>query len=70
MRTVFEMIHDLRYFTYTHLPEPLMDVSKRFHAVALWVVENLDEGPERSNALRKLLEAKDSAVRAKLSPGG
>jgi hypothetical protein len=29
-----------------------------------------DPGPERSVALRKLLEAKDAAVRAKLNPGG
>ncbi len=34
------------------------------------IVETIDAGPERTVALRKLLEAKDAAVRAKLNPGG
>jgi hypothetical protein len=36
------------------------------HGIANWMVETLPRNPERSVALRKLLEAKDAAVRAKL----
>lgn len=56
----------MRYFAYTHLPEKLQDVSIRFCDLALWVDKNLPSGPEKSTALRKLLEAKDAAVRATL----
>lgn len=34
------------------------------------IVDGIKPGPERTVALRKLLEAKDAAVRARLSPGG
>lgn len=59
----------LKWFAYEHLPERLQDVSKPFSNLAELVVENIDSGPERTVALRKLLEAKDAAVRAKLNPG-
>ncbi|WP_317453982.1 hypothetical protein [Streptomyces sp. TRM68416] len=57
----------LRYFEYTHLPPLLRGVSSRFHALA-WALleEDYLEGPELTVALRKLLEAKDAAVRAAL----
>lgn len=59
--------HILRYFTYEHLSEgPLRDTSQKFAALAADVDESLPDGPEKSTALRKLLEAKDAAVRAAL----
>ena len=60
----------LKWFEYAHLPEHLQDVSSRFHQLASWVCDEIETGPERTVALRKLLEAKDAAVRAKLHPGG
>ena len=60
----------MRWFDYNHLPQPLKSVSQQFHMLALNVVEDIEPGPERTVALRKLLEAKDAAVRAKLNPGG
>lgn len=60
----------LKWFEYEHLPAHLQEVSMRFHGLACYVAGNLDPGPERTVALRKLLEAKDAAVRAKLAPGG
>jgi len=60
----------MKWFEYAHLPEKLQAVSRRFFSVANFVVENCEPGPERDVALRKLLEAKDAAVRAKLHPGG
>lgn len=60
----------LKWFEYEHLPEPLKEVSRQFHALAYNLTVAIEPGPERTVALRKLLEAKDAAVRAKLHPGG
>ncbi|WP_321339675.1 hypothetical protein [uncultured Cohaesibacter sp.] len=54
----------MQFFTYSHLPEHLQKVSKPFSNVASQLVNDLPRNPERSAALRKLLEAKDAAVRA------
>jgi hypothetical protein len=56
----------LQFFSYEHLREDLRDVSKPFAFLAQSIVDNLPVNPERTVALRKLLEAKDCAVRAKL----
>jgi hypothetical protein len=56
----------LQFFAYNHLPENLREVSRPFGVLALQVVETLPRNFERTVALRKLLEAKDAAVRAKL----
>lgn len=57
----------LKYFTYEHLPEHLQTVSKKFHHLAFHLAYHSGlEGPELTMALRKLLEAKDCAVRAAL----
>lgn len=56
----------LQFFTYAHLPPHLADVSQPFCELANQLVENLPRNPERSVALRKLLESKDCAVRALL----
>lgn len=60
----------MKWFAYEHLPEHLQAVSKPFHDLAREVTTLIESGPERTVALRKLLEAKDAAVRAKLHPGG
>ncbi len=54
----------LRYFHYSHLPEKLQGVSRPFCELAEAVVNSLPRNAERTVALRKLLEAKDAAVRA------
>ena len=54
----------LQFFEYEHLPEHLQKVSKPFGELANKLVNDLPSNPERSTALRKLLEAKDCAVRA------
>jgi hypothetical protein len=56
----------LKFFHYRHLPEVLVQVSAPFCALAAGLVETLPRNAERSVALRKLLEAKDAAVRARL----
>ena len=71
----------LQFFAYEHLPPHLAMVSKPFadlaHAIVLGgnvpeagtvtIGNPLPRNPERTVALRKLLEAKDAAVRAVLS---
>jgi hypothetical protein len=54
----------LQFFEYWHLPVAMQHVSKPFGDLADAVVATLPRNPERTVALRKLLEAKDAAVRA------
>ena len=56
--------HILQFFVYDHLPQHLKEVSKPFGEMAYRLMATLPRNPERSVALRKLLEAKDAAVRA------
>lgn len=56
--------HVLQFFAYEHLPQHLQAVSKPFGDLANKLVEELPSNPETTVALRKLLEAKDCAVRA------
>lgn len=60
----------MKWFAFDHLPENLQGVSKNFHELAAQLCVDVQPGPERTVALRKLLEAKDAAVRAKLFPSG
>ena len=71
--------HILQFFAYSHLPPPLQMVSKPFCDLAHSMADEgsgiagidttfpLPRNPERTVALRKLLEAKDAAVRAFLA---
>lgn len=54
----------MQFFKFDHLPPHLQSVSSVFWDAACQVVGNLPRNPERTVALRKLLEAKDAAVRA------
>jgi hypothetical protein len=54
----------MQFFTYAHLPEELQSVSIPFCTLAVTIVNSLPQNPERTVALRKLLESKDAAVRA------
>lgn len=57
----------LRYFEYAHLrTATLREVSRPFADLAHELDRLLPGGPEKSTALRKLLESKDAAVRAAL----
>jgi hypothetical protein len=56
----------LQFFAYDHLPTVLQTVSKPFGELADHICNSLPRNPERTVALRKLLEAKDAAVRAAL----
>jgi hypothetical protein len=65
--------HIMQFFAYAHLPPHLQAVSKPFSDLANSIVAGdgnvlaLPRNPERTVALRKLLESKDAAVRALLA---
>lgn len=56
----------LKYFKYDHLSPTLQEVSKPFCDLAYKVAARSPYSQETEVALRKLLEAKDAAVRATL----
>ena len=76
-----EQEHILQFFAYEHLPPQLSVISRPFCDLAHAIVYGdnhektgtvssggpVPRNPERTVALRKLLEAKDAAVRAVLA---
>ncbi|HEI6729934.1 TPA: hypothetical protein SJ159_003160 [Yersinia enterocolitica] len=56
----------IKYFAYAHLPPVLQEVSKPIGDLAIAMDEQLPDSAEKAAGLRKLLEAKDCLVRAKL----
>lgn len=60
------VVHFEDLFEYQHLPEHLAVISQPFAALAERLLEHLTDGPELTVALRKLVEAKDAAVRQRV----
>lgn len=56
----------IKYFKYDHLPEKLQEISKPFSELAELLEKTLPDSAEKSAGMRKLLEAKDCFVRARL----
>jgi hypothetical protein len=55
----------LQWLTFGHLPQALQDYSRPFYQTGVELVRTiLTDSPELTTALNKLIEAKDSAVRA------
>lgn len=59
--------HIMQFFKYDHLPPALRVISSPFCELAFELERTLPRNPERTVTLRKLLEAKDAAVRAYLA---
>jgi len=57
----------MQFFAFEHLPTHLQMVSAPFAQLAMKLVTELPRNAERTVALRKLLESKDAAVRARLA---
>jgi len=57
----------MQFFKYDHLPAALAEVSAPFCELANKLTASLPRNAERTVALRKLLEAKDAAVRASIA---
>jgi hypothetical protein len=64
------MEHIHQFFAYSHLPPHLQEVSRPFANLADQIVASIPRNPERTVALRKLLESKDAAVRAFMAKDG
>jgi hypothetical protein len=62
---LFPIAHVLQFFGFSHLSPPLQEVSRPFSELAQRIAAG-PVNPETTVALRKLLEAKDAAVRAHL----
>ena len=58
--------HFAALFEYSHLPVNLQAISAPFAALAEELLKELKDGPELSAGLRKLVEAKDCMVRARV----
>ncbi len=56
----------MKHFQYAHLPAHLQQVSKPVGDLAILMDSTLPDCAEKAAGLRKLLEAKDCLVRAKL----
>lgn len=56
----------MKYFEFAHLPAHLQEVSAPICQLAQAMDATLPDGAEKSAGLRKLLEAKDCLVRARL----
>lgn len=54
------------FFGYRHLPDHLQETSRKFCELAEWVDSNLPSNTETSAAIRRILEAKDCAVRSRI----
>ncbi len=59
--------HIMQFFAFAQLPPHLQEVSRPFGELAQRIVDTIPQNPERTVALRKLLEGKDAAVRAALA---
>ena len=60
----------LRWFDYQHLPQYLQDISSPISDLAHQMDAALPECAEKTAGLRKLLEAKDCLVRARIELEG
>jgi hypothetical protein len=56
----------LQFFVFSHLPPSMQRISEPFCVMANQICDTIPRNPERTVAVRKLLEAKDAAVRATL----
>jgi hypothetical protein len=55
----------LQWLTFSHLPAPLQRFSEPFYTCAVILIETITtDAPELTTALNRIIEAKDSAVRA------
>jgi hypothetical protein len=57
----------MQFFSYSHLPPAMQEISKPFCELAERIESTLPRNAERTVALRKMLEAKDAAVRASIA---
>lgn len=57
--------HILQFFAYSHYAPHLQAVAEPYAALASAIVSTLPRNPERTIALRHLLDSREAALRAK-----
>ncbi|MFI6759366.1 hypothetical protein ACIBF5_09520 [Micromonospora sp. NPDC050417] len=62
-------VHIAQFFTDTHLPPHLREISGPCADLAAYMIRALPDGPELTDGLRLLLQAKDSFVRQAVAEG-
>ena len=60
------MTTTFKHFSFAHLPSHLQTISIPMAELAQKMESELPEGPEKEAGMRKLLEAKDCFVRARI----
>lgn len=58
---------EVRFFEVDHLPDPLKCIVASCESLAHTMISSIESDPELTVGLRKLLEAKDCFVRAKVA---
>lgn len=58
------------WFDYSNLTDDHRPIAKLYYLLAKELIKTCDPGPERTVALRKLLESRDCTMRAMIHPGG
>lgn len=56
----------MKWLSYEHLPPEVQEIVQTYHNVGMFICHTIPAGPERTVALRKLVESKDCAVRASI----
>lgn len=60
----------LQFFSWSHLPPKMQEISQRFGRLALELDEILPNNCQKDALFQKLIEAKDCAVRAQIFKAG
>lgn len=63
-----ETRHIMQFFAYEHLADNTWLTGAAYSDVAKHIIAEMPQNPERIVALRKLLESRDAAMRAKVAP--
>jgi hypothetical protein len=55
-----------QFFEFRHLPPHLQEIAQPFAVLVQKILTTLPDNPERTTALRKMLEARDCSLRASI----
>lgn len=60
---------NMKFFDYKYMPKHLHSITKPFHDIAHTLNEDLPDGVEKQEGLRRLMEARNCFVRAGIECG-
>ena len=53
----------MKYFVAGHLPPEFIEMADKFRDLALYIEQAIPEGQEQTNALRRLIESREEAMK-------